>query len=106
MAVNCYCVAVPNVHMQKIQQGIFRPLQANTWILTRCVVSVMFYEPISCPSMTVDDQSDHKTPLVLRFSLVPLRTAYVPVMTTAQVISLVMDLLSGGVITCTILTHS
>ena len=49
--------------MQKIQQGIFRPLQANTWTLTMCVLSVMFYEPISWPSMTVDNQCDHKTPL-------------------------------------------
>ena len=44
--------------------------------------------------------------VMLCFSLGLLQTAYLPVMTTAQVSSLVMDLLSGGIITCTILTHS
>ena len=43
---------------------------------------------------------------VLGFSLGLLWTPYLPVMTKAWVTSLVMDLLSGGAITCTILTHS
>ena len=46
------------------------------------------------------------TVAMLRFSLGLLQTAYLLVMTTARITSLVMDLLSGGVITCTILTHS
>ena len=43
---------------------------------------------------------------VLCFSLGLLRTVYLLVMTMAQAALLDMDLLSDGVITCMILTHS
>ena len=47
--------------MQRIQQGTFKPLKVNILISMRWVVSAMFNEPISCPSMAVVAPSYHKT---------------------------------------------
>ena len=47
--------------MQRIQQGTFKPLKVNILISMRWVVSAMFNEPISYPSMAVVAPSYHKT---------------------------------------------